>query len=124
MGVCDVCGNQYEQAFLVMMPGEPPRTFDSFECAIQELAPACAHCGVRVVGHGVEVDGAVFCGAHCARSAGQPGPIDRAETPPAQQPIDDGPPAGSRLDDTLAASFPASDPPGIWGIPGELRERT
>jgi len=31
--------------------------FDSFECAIHRLAPACAHCGCKVVGHGVEAGG-------------------------------------------------------------------
>ena len=29
-------------------------TFDSFECAIQKLAPTCAHCGCRILGHGIE----------------------------------------------------------------------
>jgi hypothetical protein len=28
-------------------------TFDCFECAIQALAPTCAHCQSRVIGHGV-----------------------------------------------------------------------
>jgi hypothetical protein len=44
-------------------------TFDSFECAIQRLAPRCEHCDCRVIGHGVEVEGRFFCCAHCARSA-------------------------------------------------------
>ncbi|HKB23086.1 MAG TPA: hypothetical protein VKC99_09940 [Methyloceanibacter sp.] len=29
-------------------------TFDSFECAIQALAPACPNCGNRIIGHGVQ----------------------------------------------------------------------
>ncbi len=33
-------------------------TLDSFERAIYALAPAHAHCGVRIVGHAVEKDGA------------------------------------------------------------------
>jgi hypothetical protein len=44
--------------------------FDSFECAIHAMAPRCAHCGCRVIGHGVESDGQVFCCANCARLAG------------------------------------------------------
>lgn len=32
-------------------------TFDSFECAIQALAPTCPHCGNRIIGHGVEQKG-------------------------------------------------------------------
>ncbi|MCK9929489.1 Prokaryotic metallothionein [Frankia sp. Mgl5] len=45
-------------------------TFDSFECAVQKLAPRCEHCDCRVIGHGVEVSGRFFCCAHCARQAG------------------------------------------------------
>ena len=52
--------------------------FDSFECAIHALAPVCGHCGCRVVGHGVEGDGSVFCCAHCAETAGVEGVADRA----------------------------------------------
>jgi hypothetical protein len=31
------------------------------------LAPVCEHCGCKVIGHGVEVDGRFYCCAHCAR---------------------------------------------------------
>jgi len=37
------------------MKGET-HTFDSFECAIHVLAPTCAHCGTRIVGHGLVSD--------------------------------------------------------------------
>jgi hypothetical protein len=53
-------------------------TFDSFECAIQALAPACAHCGCKIVGHGVEQGGTIFCCAHCAKHEGVAGLRDRA----------------------------------------------
>ena len=53
MARCDLCGNDYDKAFTVVMSGGP-YTFDSFECAIQKLAPTCAHCGCRIIGHGVE----------------------------------------------------------------------
>jgi hypothetical protein len=69
MAVCEVCGNDYDEAFEVTMGGST-RTFDSFECAIHALAPSCAHCGCRVVGHGVEADGQIFCCAHCASEEG------------------------------------------------------
>ena len=45
--------------------------YDSFECAIHALAPVCEHCGVKVVGHGVEADGVFFCCASCARMHGE-----------------------------------------------------
>jgi hypothetical protein len=44
--------------------------FDSFECAIQRMAPICEHCQCRIVGHGVEADHRFFCCAHCARESG------------------------------------------------------
>ena len=62
---CEVCGNYYDKAFTVTID-LVPHVFDSFECAIHALAPVCAHCGCRVVGHGVERNGSVFCCAHCA----------------------------------------------------------
>ena len=52
-------------------------TFDSFECAIQALAPTCPHCGNRIIGHGVEQDGTIFCCVHCAKKEGVTGLRDR-----------------------------------------------
>ena len=69
MPKCDRCGNDYEKAFQITMAGKT-QTFDSFECAIQSLAPTCAQCGVRIIGHGVEQGGRMFCCAHCAQHAG------------------------------------------------------
>ena len=66
---CEVCGNDYDKAFQVLLQGRT-HTFDSFECAIQALAPRCARCGLRVIGHGMEQDGRTFCCAHCAAAAG------------------------------------------------------
>jgi nitrite reductase/ring-hydroxylating ferredoxin subunit len=77
MATCEVCGNDYDKSFEVMMQGSS-HVFDSFECAIHALAPVCGHCGCRVVGHGVEGDGSVFCCAHCAETAGVEGVADRA----------------------------------------------
>lgn len=49
-------------------------TFDSFECALHAMAPTCAHCACRIIGHGVAApDGRWFCCAHCAEMAGVPG---------------------------------------------------
>lgn len=68
MAACEVCGNDYDKAFTVEQGGER-HTFDSFECAIQALAPTCVHCGCKVIGHGIEENGEVFCCTHCARHA-------------------------------------------------------
>jgi Rieske Fe-S protein len=75
MAVCEVCGNDYYLAFEVVTAGRR-HVFDSFECAIQKLAPICAHCGCRVIGHGTEALNAIYCCAHCARQAGAKGVAD------------------------------------------------
>jgi hypothetical protein len=77
MAKCDVCGNEYDKAFTVTA-ADGTHTFDSFECAINALAPVCAHCGCKVIGHGVEQDSRVFCCASCAKQAGVRGLKDRA----------------------------------------------
>jgi hypothetical protein len=69
MAICDVCGNDYDKPMQVTHGGRT-MTFDSFECAIHALAPVCAHCGCRIVGHGVEAAGAIYCCAHCASRSG------------------------------------------------------
>ncbi len=76
MAQCEVCGNEYDKSFEVTVGGES-HTFDSFECAIHALAPTCGHCGVRIIGHGVEEDGRIFCCAHCAEQEGVGGLTDR-----------------------------------------------
>ncbi len=68
LATCDVCGNDYDKAFQVVI-ADNTHTFDSFECAIHALAPTCAHCGCKIIGHGVEADGRIFCCAHCARAS-------------------------------------------------------
>lgn len=77
MARCDVCGNDYDKAFQVVMGGNM-HTFDSFECAIHALAPRCSHCGCRIIGHGMEADGKFFCCAQCAEHQGEPDMRDRA----------------------------------------------
>lgn len=78
MATCEVCGNDYDKAFEVRTADGGTHTFDSFECAIHAVAPACAHCGCKIVGHGVEAGGAIFCCAHCATESGAEGVVDRA----------------------------------------------
>jgi hypothetical protein len=79
-GTCEVCGNEYDKAFTVEAAGKR-HIFDSFECAIQALAPRCAHCGCRVIGHGNEAEGRTFCCAHCAHESGVRALQDRSEHP-------------------------------------------
>ena len=77
MARCETCGNDYDKAFQVVMNGVT-HTFDSFECAIQGVAPTCPTCGTHIVGHGVEKDGTIFCCVHCAKTEGATELRDRA----------------------------------------------
>lgn len=77
MARCETCGNDYDKAFTVTMGGKT-HTYDSFECAIQALAPTCANCGCRVIGHGMESNGTIFCCANCASKKGVEALKDRA----------------------------------------------
>jgi len=73
---CDTCGNTYDKTFTITK-GDRSGTFDSFECAIHAFAPTCAHCGCRVLGHGLESEDGIFCCAHCARLKGEHELVDR-----------------------------------------------
>ena len=78
MARCDRCGNDYDKAFTVSRAGKT-HTFDSFECAISMLAPECAHCKCKIIGHGVEANGSFYCCVHCATKAGVGGLRDRED---------------------------------------------
>jgi hypothetical protein len=77
MARCEVCGNDYDKPLQVTQ-GSRSMTFDSFECAIAAMAPRCAHCDCRVIGHGIEAKGRIFCCGHCAKQEGVKGIKDRA----------------------------------------------
>ncbi len=66
---CEACGNDYDKCIEVTIAGNK-HVFDCFACAIHTLAPSCAHCNVKMIGHGLEADGRFFCCAHCARQMG------------------------------------------------------
>jgi hypothetical protein len=62
---CELCGNESNRTYEIVM-NEESHIFDSFECAIHALAPACVHCGCRILGHGYEAQGQLYCCEHCA----------------------------------------------------------
>jgi hypothetical protein len=74
---CDVCGNDYDKSFQLTTSEGQTQTFDSFECAIHGAAPECSHCGCKIIGHGLESDGTLYCCAHCARHEGEQSLADR-----------------------------------------------
>jgi hypothetical protein len=77
MARCEVCGNDYDKSFSIEANGTK-HVFDSFECAIQALAPTCPHCRCRIIGHGTEGQGRIYCCTNCARQAGVSAVADRA----------------------------------------------
>jgi hypothetical protein len=88
MAICEVCGDDYDKALRISTSTDSRvHVFDSFECAMQALAPSCARCNCTILGHGVESDGVIYCSAHCATAAGVEAVRDRADTqaePPAR----------------------------------------
>jgi len=77
MRTCNACGNQYDKCFDVILNAKT-YTFDSFECAINSLAPKCIHCECKIIGHGVEQEGKFYCCANCAKMSGTTNLRDRA----------------------------------------------
>lgn len=69
MKSCEVCDNNFEKTFQVVMAGIS-HEFDCFECAVHALAPRCYRCGCKILGHGITELGVVFCSTHCARVGG------------------------------------------------------
>lgn len=79
--ICATCGNDYEKAFTVTWPDGRAASFDSVECASVQLAPECAHCRCRILGHGVETNAGIYCCAHCAREVSGADIKDRDPVP-------------------------------------------
>ncbi len=77
MATCATCGNDYDKTMTVTLYNGTSHQFDSFECAIHLLAPTCSTCGVRIIGHGLEANGVMYCCDHCAQAEGVSGLEDR-----------------------------------------------
>lgn len=78
MEICAQCGNEYDNMMRISYAGNT-YAFDSFECAIQALAPQCVRCGCKIVGHGVQSGGRYFCCAHCAQHVGATDVVDHGK---------------------------------------------
>jgi hypothetical protein len=63
---CNTCGNLYDKSFQIIL-NDQEYWFDSFECAIEKLAPKCTHCHMKIIGHGIDSQGSTYCCSHCAR---------------------------------------------------------
>lgn len=67
---CENCGNAYEKSFKVTLHDGETHSFDSFECAINKMAPRCYQCKTAIIGHGLENGEEIYCCASCARANG------------------------------------------------------
>jgi hypothetical protein len=55
-------GNDFDESIRAVVQGKTP-AFDSTECETPaSVLPSRRHCGVRIVGHGVETGGWMVCG--------------------------------------------------------------
>ncbi len=64
MAHCTVCGTECE-CFEVISGGQH-YFFDRVDCAVQALSSQCVHCGERIYGDAVELNGQSYCSAQCA----------------------------------------------------------
>jgi hypothetical protein len=72
MTKCMVCGGTYRDMLVIQYRGQE-QAFDCFECAVHALAPHCALCGCKVIGHGIDEGGRIYCCRHCAATAAEGG---------------------------------------------------
>jgi len=70
MARCEVCGNEFTKPVTVEWNGEQ-KTVDSFECAVQALAPRCEHCGQPVMNQSIQDDAPFYCCSVCEQKAQQ-----------------------------------------------------
>ena len=78
MPTCVTCGNTSESIYRVSHQ-DREYVFDSIECLAAALAPSCEVCGLRILGHGLEISGRLFCCTQCARRVGLNRPVKRSE---------------------------------------------
>jgi len=64
---CLNCGENIEKDYILFINGTE-YTFDSFECAVNFMAPRCTNCNSVIMGQGVHREGEIFCTKDCASS--------------------------------------------------------
>lgn len=65
---CLNCGSNIEKDYILFINGTE-FTFDSFECAVNFVAPRCAHCNSVVMGQGITLSDQTFCSPQCSKEA-------------------------------------------------------
>lgn len=64
---CLNCGEDIEKDYILFINGTE-YTFDSFECAVNFMAPRCCNCNSVIMGHGIRTEGEIYCSKSCANS--------------------------------------------------------
>jgi hypothetical protein len=64
---CVNCGLDIEKDYILLINGTE-YTFDSFECAINFVAPRCTNCNSIITGRGVHVGNEVYCSSTCSHA--------------------------------------------------------
>lgn len=64
---CLNCGENIEKDYILFINGTE-YTFDSFECAVNFMAPRCTCCNSVIMGQGVHMEGEIYCTKDCAQS--------------------------------------------------------
>jgi hypothetical protein len=68
MSSCATCGIDTREPLSITYH-KNTADYCCFECAITPLAPACAHCNCKVIGHGTYgADQKIYCCQKCADS--------------------------------------------------------
>jgi hypothetical protein len=63
---CENCGSNIEKDYILFINGAE-FVFDSFECAVNFVAPRCAHCNTVIMGKGIQSGEQVFCSTNCSK---------------------------------------------------------
>jgi hypothetical protein len=62
---CLNCGSSIEKDYILFINGAE-YSFDSFECAVNFVAPRCSHCQSVIFGTGLKDAGVMFCNTTCS----------------------------------------------------------
>ncbi len=65
MDRCECCGGSLGAHPVGLRYRGKESVFCSFGCAVVQAAPACIHCGAKVLGRGVMVGARLYCSPAC-----------------------------------------------------------
>lgn len=99
---CEVCGHEMSKLIMISWNGQK-KSVDSFECAVQALAPRCDYCQQPVMNSSIQGNPPFYCCDACAQKAQQNSDLKKTDHSHSQE--------QAYVDKVIEDSFPASDPP-------------